>query len=181
MRIPLLRRLTPSFLADRRGVAAVEFALILPFMAILYFGSIEVSLMISADRKVSQTASSLADLVARTDEIDTAQITDVFDAATALFEPYNAATAQMRVTSVVDSGGGVAKVAWSKARNAAVRNVGDTITLEPGVLPTGGSVIMAEVVYPYQSALGVFMPEGMTLHETFYLRPRNSPKVEWKN
>ena len=174
------RSLIPSFASDKRGVAAVEFALILPFMAVLYFGSIEVSLMISADRKVTQTASALADLVARTDEMDTAQMNDVFNAATALFTPYSASTAQMRVTSFVDSGGGVAKVAWSKGRNAGVRNTGDTVTLEPGVLPAGGSVIMAEVVYPYQSALGVFMPEGVTLHETFYLRPRNSERTRSK-
>lgn len=175
-----LSALIPSFLSNRRGVAAVEFALILPFMAVLYFGSIEVSLMISADRKVTQTASALADLVARTDAIDQPQMDDVFEAAGALFQPYDAATAQLRVTSIVDDDG-KAKVAWSKGKNATPRAAGDEVALDPGVLPTGGSVVMAEVSYHYASVLGVFMKDGMQLSETFYLRPRNAPKVEWRN
>lgn len=169
-----------SFGGNRRGVAALEFALILPFMALLYFGAIEISLMISADRKVTQTASSIADLVARTDTISTAGMSDVFDAADALFAPYTTSIAQLRVSSVIDSGAGVAKIDWSQARNAPARAKGETVKLEAGVLPTGGSVIMAEVVYPYSSVLGIFMKDGVSLHETFFLRPRNSDKVEFK-
>ena len=149
-------------------------------MALLYFGAIEVSLMISADRKVTQTASSLADLVARTDVIDTPGMSDVFDAANSLFTPYNTSTVQMRVSSLIDTGG-VAKVAWSKARNGSERDKGSTVLVDAGVLPAGGSVIMAEVVYPYQSVLGVFMKDGVSLHETFFLRPRNSDKVDFKS
>src|SRR5579871_1572756 len=72
--LALLRRFSHA----KGGLAAIEFALILPFMALLYFGSIEVSLLISADRKVSQTASSLADLVARVDTINPSGVSDVF-------------------------------------------------------------------------------------------------------
>lgn len=170
-----------SFIPARRGVAAIEFALILPFMALLYFGAIEVSLMISCDRKVTQTASSLADLVARSDIVDDAAMTDMFNAANSLFTPYDPATAQLRVSSVVDAGGGVAKIDWSKAKNATARTKGETVTLDAGVLPAGGSVIMAEVVYPYSTVLGIFMKDGVTLHETFFLRPRNAEKVAFKS
>jgi Flp pilus assembly protein TadG len=166
------------FRRDARGLAAIEFALILPFMAILYFGAIEVSLLISADRKVTETASALADLVARTDSINAADISNVFDASRALFEPYDASTVQMRITSLVDKDK-VATVDWSQGRNIAPRNAGDTVVVEPGVLPASGSVIMAEVSYNYQTALGFFLKDGMMLHETFYLRPRMSDTVAW--
>jgi Flp pilus assembly protein TadG len=166
------------FNRDRRGLAAIEFALILPFMAILYFGAIEISLLISADRKVTETASSLADLVARTDTINAADISNVFDASRALFEPYDVSTVQLRITSLVDKDG-VAKVDWSQGRNMAPRNAGDTVTVEPGVLPSSGSVIMAEVSYNYQTALGFFLKDGMVLQETFFLRPRMSDTVTW--
>jgi Flp pilus assembly protein TadG len=168
------------FRRDGRGVAAIEFALILPFMAILYFGAIEVSLLIGADRKVTETASALADLVARTDTIDATGMSNVFDASRALFEPYNVSTVQMRITSLVEKNG-AAKVDWSKSRNMAARNSGDTVTVEPGVLPKGGSVIMAEVTYNYQTVLGFFLKDGMRLHETFYLRPRMSDTVAWSS
>lgn len=168
------------FRRDGRGVAAIEFALILPFMAILYFGAIEVSLLISADRKVTETASALADLVARTDTITAAEMTNVFDASRALFQPYDVSTVQMRVTSLVEKNG-AAKVDWSKGRNMAARNAGDTVAVEPGVLPTSGSVIMAEITYNYQTVLGFFLKDGLVLHETFFLRPRMSDTVAWSS
>ncbi len=175
-----LLSLLGRFRRDGRGIAAIEFALILPFLAILYFGAIEVSLLISADRKVTETASALADLVSRTDTINTAEMSNVFDASRALFVPYDVSTVQMRVTSLVEKNG-AAKVDWSKGRNIGPRNVGDTVTVDPGVLPTSGSVIMAEISYNYQTALGFFLKDGMVLHETFYLRPRMSDTVVWSS
>jgi Flp pilus assembly protein TadG len=43
------------FARDRRGVSAVEFALLAPIMVALYLGCVEVSDAVSADRKVSLT------------------------------------------------------------------------------------------------------------------------------
>lgn len=167
------------FGAARSGIAAIEFALILPFMALLYFGAIEVSLLITTDRKVTQTASALADLVARVDMMSPTEMSDVFDAARSMFAPSDVSTAKMRVTSIIDKDG-VAEVEWSQARNMEAMKAGDKVTLEPGVMTTKGSVIMAEVVYPYGSTLGFFLKDGMQLRETFYLRPRQSDKVTWK-
>jgi len=57
----LLRR----WKADSEGVAAVEFAMIVPIMAIMFIGAVELSQAITVDRRVSQVASATADLVAR--------------------------------------------------------------------------------------------------------------------
>jgi Flp pilus assembly protein TadG len=175
--------LIPSFRAFSRaksGLAAIEFALILPFMALLYFGAIEISLLISADRKVSQTASSLADLVARVDSINPDGVNDVFSASRALFQPYDSTGVEMRVTSVIDKDG-APTVDWSQAQGMDPRHSGDAMTLDPGVLPSKGSVIMAEVTYNYQTVLGFFLKDGMVLNETFYLRPRMSDTVAWSD
>jgi len=45
----LVRRLV-DFLADRRGLSAVEFALLLPLMLTLYLGGVEVSNGVALDR-----------------------------------------------------------------------------------------------------------------------------------
>ena len=50
---------------DIRGVAAVEFALILPLMFMLYLGVSEVSRAIRASQKVDQIARFIADMTAR--------------------------------------------------------------------------------------------------------------------
>ena len=54
-----------NFKKDSKGVAAVEFALIAPILLVLFIGTIEVSLMIAVDRKISRTSSAIADLIAQ--------------------------------------------------------------------------------------------------------------------
>ena len=53
------------FLCDRCGLAAVEFALILPVMLTLYFGGVEVTNMLVANRRVTSVAYTAADLAAQ--------------------------------------------------------------------------------------------------------------------
>lgn len=54
-----------NFRKDSEGVAAVEFALIAPILLLLFVGTIEISLMVAIDRKISRTSSAIADLVAQ--------------------------------------------------------------------------------------------------------------------
>ena len=54
----MFRRLR-QFRNDIRGVAAVEFALVVPLLIALYLGSIEAASLYSTDRKVATVASTM--------------------------------------------------------------------------------------------------------------------------
>ena len=54
-----------SFVRNSKAVAAVEFALIAPILLILFIGTVEISLLVAVDRKISRASSSIADLVAQ--------------------------------------------------------------------------------------------------------------------
>ncbi|RVB65100.1 pilus assembly protein, partial [Mesorhizobium sp. M7A.F.Ca.CA.002.04.1.1] len=56
-------RKTSLFWSDRRGIAAVEFALIMPILLIMYFLTMEASQAIETSKKVSRIGSMVADLV----------------------------------------------------------------------------------------------------------------------
>lgn len=77
---PLRRRLL-ALARNQRGVAAVEFAMLLPLMITLYIGAVEISQMVSIDRKVSLTARAVADLVAQSTTITGAEMTNILNAA----------------------------------------------------------------------------------------------------
>ncbi len=79
----MLRR-AASCLSDRRGLAAVEFALIAPVMMIMFYGVVELSSAIDCNSRVARVSSTVADLVAQSPAVSTADTTNIFNAANAI-------------------------------------------------------------------------------------------------
>ena len=60
-----LRRLARKLARGQRGVAAVEFAFVLPVMLTAYFGIVEIGQGVMTDRKVTQLTRALGDLASQ--------------------------------------------------------------------------------------------------------------------
>lgn len=58
-------RTARNFMMDRSGVGAVEFAFIAPLMLVMFFGTIEFSQGVGANRKVTIMARTLSDLTSQ--------------------------------------------------------------------------------------------------------------------
>src|SRR5690242_14342316 len=93
----LVQRLR-AFGNNEQGVAAVEFALIMPFMLALYFGSMEASALFTADKRVNTISATLGDLVSQWDpnnvsspSIPQATLTGYFNASRGIITPYASA------------------------------------------------------------------------------------------
>jgi Flp pilus assembly protein TadG len=156
---------------DSTGLSAVEFALILPVMLSFYFGTIEVSNVMTVERRVTSVASTTADLVSQATAIGDADMADVFTAATAILDPFPGVAVQIVVSSVIDDNGAT-EVDWSDGHNAAPRAQGAPMALPQGLIGPGGSVIVAEVTYAYDSPFADYFIGGVTLTDTFYVKPR---------
>lgn len=176
MRLPILR--LRGFRADARGAATIEFAFIAPVLLLMYFGVVELSLALEANRKVTSTASTIGDLVAQTDEISPAEVDGILDAAAAIMSPLDASTMELRVTSIRKDLNGNVKVAWSRARHTTSYGCGAAIEAPDTVLDPGESVIYAEAAYDYDPPLGKLLTGVIRMQDSFYLRPRRSIEVE---
>lgn len=174
------RCLALSALRDRSGISAIEFALILPVMIVMYMGAVELSHALTVDRRVSSVASSIADLAAQTEVIDAGEVQDLFTASTSIMTPYDASPISIVVSSVEANEDNETTVGWSCAHNGSPRSVGSEVTLPNGLTQPFSSVIMAEVTYSYTPPLGEIITGNLTFSETFYLRPRRSLVVEWQ-
>ena len=75
---PRPRKGLKSFWRDRRGVSAVEFALIAPVLVIFYCGLAELTQAMMAQRRLSNIASSIGDLVAQSAQLNDASRDDIF-------------------------------------------------------------------------------------------------------
>ena len=171
-------RLLRRFRDDVRGVAAVEFALILPVMVVFYFGVVELCQGLMAQKRAEQVSSAIADLVAQDDRITTTEMNDIFTVATHILRPFPAATLRQRVTSVTRNAQGQNRVDWSSVSNWTARAANSTMTLPANLLANGESIVVSEVEYTYTSVFDHIVPATMTFRKTSYLRPRKSDKVE---
>ena len=178
MRIWLrMRRLVVELRGDKNGVAAVEFAFLIPMMLVLFFGTNEFASGVAVDRKVTLMARTLSDLTSQNTSVTDTQLTNFFNAANSMMTPYSATPVKATITELyIDPTTLQAKVQWSKG--AAARGSGTTVSI-PTALQIGGTyLIYSEVSYLYVPAVGYVMAHsGITLSDFTYTRPRQSTCV----
>ncbi|MEX0852504.1 MAG: TadE/TadG family type IV pilus assembly protein [Bauldia sp.] len=160
------------FAVDRRGVSAVEFALLLPLMVMLYLGGVELGQGLTIDRKVTHVTSSLADLVTQAKVVTDAGMANILDAAAAVVTPYDDSLLRIKVSGVSIDAEGVATVAWSDALNDTPLAVNSTITLPAQVSQPNTFIVTAEVHYNYTPTIGYVLTGSFDFKDQFYLRPR---------
>lgn len=186
------------FRAATGAMAAVEFALVAPFMIALFFGLVETCNALSAHQKMTTVASTAADLTSQATELTQADMADIFSASSAIMTPFSNNDVSIVITSLtgtkqINKG----KVLWSAATsNGVARSVGDTMTVgdpaklgtgDPGLLPadcdsaTKCSLIVAEVTYNYTSPYGKFILGTLHMQDMFYTKPRRVIAVTCKN
>jgi Flp pilus assembly protein TadG len=162
---------------DRRGVSAIEFALLLPMMMTLYLGSVEVSTGIAADRKVTLAAHTLADLASQYTDVTNADMTNILKAAGAVMAPYPAANLQAVVSEVAVNGQGQATVVWSDTLNGTALTAGESVTVPPALAIPNTYLILGQVQYNYNPTYGSFATGALNLTDQSFVRPRQSTSV----
>jgi Flp pilus assembly protein TadG len=169
-----VRRRAIHLVKDRRGLAAVEFAFILPLMLVMFFGTVEFSSGVAIDRKVTIMARTLSDLTSQNTSVTDTQLTNFFAASTAIMSPYAPQPVLSTVSELyVDPNSLSARVQWSKG--AGARTVGSTVPIPTSLQVAGTYLIFSEISYLYQPSVGYVMaPTGVNLADVAYTRPRQS-------
>ena len=173
-RPPSLRARLLARLRDRRGVAALEFAMIAPVMILMFFGISELGQGLLAERRVSHATSSLGDLAAQLQNIAQSDADDMFAASTDIMAPLTTTPLKLRVSSVTGNSKGLPKIDWSYA--SGLTKYADCAT--PPTLPAGlvtapgETVILSEAQYQFTSPVGYVLPNGISFNRSSYLRPR---------
>jgi Flp pilus assembly protein TadG len=175
------------FAKDRSGMAAVEFAMLLPVLLTLFIGSFETSNLLLAYLKLEAAAETAANLVGET-PVQTViaasgsaagwDFGNISNAVNQIMTPFPTGTLKIAYASVTYNTG-TAVVDWHTEVNGAT-----AITI--GTLPNGAtaaalgnattgsldSVIVVELTYPYTSPLSYYLSTNYTLTESAFTRPR---------
>jgi Flp pilus assembly protein TadG len=178
-------RLARNFLKDCSGIGAVEFAFIVPLMLVMFFGTIEFSQGIGANRKVTIMARALSDLTSQNTSVTSTQLNNFFAAATAIMTPYSAAPVRSTISELyIDPSTQAARVQWSVG--SAPRGQSTVVAIPSELIArdaqnhvvTNQYLIYSEVTYQYVPTIGYVMaPNGVNLRDEAYTRPRQSTCV----
>lgn len=183
-----------GLIADRRGVAAIEFAFIAPLLLSLYFVSLEVALGIEANKKVARVASMTADLLTQQPAISKSEVEAIMRIGESILQPYNRTKPSITVTAIeiTDEATPTVKVLWSRKLVDGAFSAGaakESITTVPEKLKIKASFLMrVESSLAYKPVIVWTATEKATLglaaafdniamQETYYLRPRMSSSI----
>lgn len=167
--------------ADRRGLAAVELALVSPMLLALLLGTSEIAHFLKVHYQAAQMSSTVADAIARYDMLTSDDVAAVLSASTSVMGAQDFATkGYVILTSVRRAGATDAPViAWqcrgggSDIRPSRVGSASTAVTL-PGSLVLDGddNVIIAEVFYGYSNLFDFIPLADKTVYKNAVFRPR---------
>ena len=172
-------RSTRDLREDRSAIAATEFAVIVPIMLVLFFGTLEFSSAVAVDRKVTLMARTLADLTSQSPPAGIADtdISNYFAASNGVMTPYSTAPVNAIISELyVDPNSLQVRVQWSKAyQGGTARAVSSTVTIPTALAIAGTYLIFSEVSYLYTPTIGYVMAKsGINLSDVAYSRPRQA-------
>jgi Flp pilus assembly protein TadG len=163
---------------DRRGLAAVEFALTLPFLLLIYFGGVELTQGVTLNRQVALTSTTLATIVSQYTTISAStQLADILSASTQILAPYGSGTPKVVVSLITIDANGNATVGWSQTLNGTARVVGAPVTVPANLDIANTTLIWSETNYAYVPVFDFMGVGPFNLYASIYMVPRESTTI----
>jgi Flp pilus assembly protein TadG len=162
---------------DRRGTSAIEFAIALPVLILLFTGGFQLSDAVAAYRKVTTTSRALADLTSQYTSVNDVTLTRILNASQQVLAPYSTTNATFTISQVSTDALLRTRVDWSAAKNAVPLTKGADFSIPAGMKVAGTSAIVARVTYLYRPAFGGSYIGNVPLGDTIIMLPRGSDSI----
>ena len=182
---PVCRR----FLASQRGVAAIEFAMIMPVLLILFLSSFDVGNAIIVYLKVRTATYELAAITNQygtgsTAQISTSTMSAITSATSQVMAPYSSSSTAVTISQIKATSATAATVSWSYTVNGT--KLSGTYTGLPANMAKNSCnnkypcyFILSSVAYTYTPLFGHYMTGPLTLSDTLLVTPRVSTCVQY--
>jgi Flp pilus assembly protein TadG len=182
------------FVDSTRAVAAVEFAMIMPVLLLLFLGSFDAGNAIAVYAKVRAATYSLGAITNQygngqngSTPISTTIMTAITGATGAILAPYSSSPVTLVISQIKATSATQAVVSWSYSPSSGqALTQGATYTGLPSNFATNTCnntypcySILATVSYVYTPTFGAFLSGPITLSDSVYTTPRISTCVQY--
>jgi Flp pilus assembly protein TadG len=175
------------FCASTRGVAAVEFAMILPILLVLLLASIDAGRAMAIYVKVRSATYTLDAVTNQYTTIHDSDMQQILGAAAVILSPYPTSPVSVVMSQVSLDDKGKASVSWSDTLNGTARAVGSPVTVPASLAsskpPNNAcnaypcSFLLGEVKYVYTPMFAYFVTGPITLSDSLYMTPRSATSI----
>lgn len=165
---------------DRRGTIPIEMALVAPILITMLLGTLDVGWYMIMQHKISRVAATVADLTARGETINEAQLADIFAAASAVADPFDFdIEGRAIVSSLTNPGGDGAVIAWQRRSpdgidvSSHLGAAGAAPSLAPGfAVAADENIVIAESFFNFQPLVGFVVRGVQSVYVQAVQRPR---------
>jgi Flp pilus assembly protein TadG len=179
------------FIASTRAVAAIEFAMFLPVMMVLFLSSFDAGNGIALYMKVRSATYVLAAVTNQygtgNSAISAADMTAITGATAAVLSPYSNTPTVIVISQIKATSATQAVVSWSYTVNGTALTQGASYSLPSGFAQNtcGGTypcyVILSQVSYSYTPEFGAYLTGPISLSDSLYVAPRISACIQYNS
>lgn len=162
------------FAASTRGVAAIEFAMILPALMVLFLASVDAGRAIAIYMKVRSATYSLDAITNQYTTIQSTDMQSILGATSVVLAPYSSTPVVVVLSQIVIDNGGHATISWSATLNGTALTTGSTATVPAALDVPNTYLIYGQVSYTYTPLFLYFIKNAITLADFLYVTPRSS-------
>jgi Flp pilus assembly protein TadG len=168
------------FAASTQGVAAIEFAMVLPIMLILLLASFDAGNAIAVYMKVRSATYTLAAITNQYTTIQSTDMDSIVGATPVVLAPFPSAPVVVTISQIKISSASKATVSWSYSLNGTALTQTSTWAVPSALLSNNSCgaypcyLILGQVSYTYTPSFNFFGKGGIALSDSIYVAPRSS-------
>lgn len=159
-----------------KGAPAVEFALLVPVMLILWCGVIEITQYVLVKRKVIAAVQSYGDLISQEIQVDDSELSDIRTAVDMILFPFPTENLTIQVSSISYNSSDEAEIEWQLPNTGADAFLDDIANLGS----SGTGLIYVSAKYSYEAIFPTIFGGDKSLEEKSYLKPRRTSVISYQ-